>query len=122
VSFGRIVQAVPPDQPFHASIDRAFHQNEPREKTDILFARDFKTSLSTIQWVATGYTLALATVIPLTGWAADRFGTKRLYMISISLFSCPMPSNTTVPPGRQRSNAACRAALAPEASRTRSRP
>src|ERR1044072_5832036 len=44
-------------------------------------ARDFKTSLSTIQWVATGYTLALATVIPLTGWAADRFGTKRLYMI-----------------------------------------
>ena len=34
----------------------------------------------------TGYTLALATVIPLTGWAADRFGTKRLYMISIALF------------------------------------
>src|SRR5690242_18692030 len=49
-------------------------------------ARDFKTSLSTIQWVATGYTLALATVIPLTGWAADRFGTKRLYITSISLF------------------------------------
>src|SRR3712207_1918695 len=30
--------------------------------------------------------LALATVIPLTGWAADRFGTKRLYMISLALF------------------------------------
>ena len=49
-------------------------------------ARDFSTSLSTIQWVVTGYTLALATVIPLTGWGADRFGTKRLYMISIALF------------------------------------
>lgn len=49
-------------------------------------SRDFHTSLSTIQWVATGYTLALATVIPLTGWGADRFGTKRLYMISIALF------------------------------------
>src|SRR3954468_15735810 len=49
-------------------------------------ARDFHTSLTTIQWVATGYTLALATVIPLTGWAADRFGTKRLYMVSIALF------------------------------------
>src|SRR5689334_13467919 len=49
-------------------------------------ARDFHTQLSTIQWVATGYTLALATVIPLTGWAADRFGTKRLYMLSIALF------------------------------------
>jgi len=49
-------------------------------------ATDFETSLSTIQWVATGYTLALATVIPLSGWAAERFGTKRLYMISITLF------------------------------------
>jgi EmrB/QacA subfamily drug resistance transporter len=49
-------------------------------------ARDFDTTLATIQWVATGYTLALATVIPLTGWAADRFGTKRLYMTSIALF------------------------------------
>src|SRR3954471_21628606 len=49
-------------------------------------AREFKTSLATIQWVATGYTLALATVIPLTGWAADRFGTKRLYLTSITLF------------------------------------
>jgi EmrB/QacA subfamily drug resistance transporter len=49
-------------------------------------SKDFKTDLATIQWVSTGYMLALATVIPLTGWAADRFGTKRLYMISIGLF------------------------------------
>lgn len=49
-------------------------------------AEDFDTSLTTIQWVSTGYTLALATVIPLTGWGADRFGTKRLYMLSITLF------------------------------------
>jgi EmrB/QacA subfamily drug resistance transporter len=49
-------------------------------------AKDFSTSLTTIQWVVTGYTLALATVIPITGWAADRFGTKRLYLLSIALF------------------------------------
>ena len=49
-------------------------------------AKDFDTPLATIQWVVTGYTLALATVIPLTGWAADRFGTKRLYMMSLGLF------------------------------------
>jgi EmrB/QacA subfamily drug resistance transporter len=49
-------------------------------------ARDLHSPLSTIQWVSTGYLLSLATVIPLTGWAADRFGTKRLYMISIALF------------------------------------
>jgi EmrB/QacA subfamily drug resistance transporter len=46
----------------------------------------FKTSFDTIQWVATAYLLALATVIPITGWAADRFGTKRLYMVAIALF------------------------------------
>jgi EmrB/QacA subfamily drug resistance transporter len=49
-------------------------------------SRDFNTDLATIQWIVTGYTLALATVIPVTGWAADRFGTKRLYMLSIGLF------------------------------------
>jgi EmrB/QacA subfamily drug resistance transporter len=49
-------------------------------------ARDFRTSLTTIQWIATGYTLALATIIPVSGWAADRYGTKRLYMLSIVLF------------------------------------
>lgn len=42
---------------------------------------------STVAWTVTGYTLALATVIPLTGWAADRFGTKRLYMLAILLFT-----------------------------------
>jgi EmrB/QacA subfamily drug resistance transporter len=47
---------------------------------------DFDAPLATIQWVATGYLLALATVIPLTGWAADRFGTKRLYVTSLVLF------------------------------------
>jgi EmrB/QacA subfamily drug resistance transporter len=47
---------------------------------------DLDAPLSTIQWVVTGYMLALATVIPLTGWAAHRFGTKRLYMISLFLF------------------------------------
>src|SRR5947209_9809266 len=47
----------------------------------------FRSSLTTIQWVITGYTLALAAVIPVTGWAADRFGTKRIYMTSLVLFT-----------------------------------
>jgi len=42
---------------------------------------------STVAWTVTGYTLALATVIPITGWAADRFGTKRLYMTAVALFT-----------------------------------
>ncbi len=46
----------------------------------------FSTPLSTIQWVATGYTLALATVIPLSAWASDRFGAKRVYGAAIVFF------------------------------------
>ena len=42
---------------------------------------------SHVAWTVTGYTLALATVIPLSGWAADRYGTKRLYMTAIALFT-----------------------------------
>lgn len=49
-------------------------------------AEEFGSSLNTIQWTVTGYTLALALVIPLTGWAADRFGTKRLYLSTLSIF------------------------------------
>src|SRR6266516_6154855 len=48
--------------------------------------RDFHTSISTIQWVMTGYILAFATVIPLTGWATDRFGAKRVWLASLFLF------------------------------------
>ena len=43
-------------------------------------------SLSTIQWVSTGYLLALATAIPLTGWAAERFGPKRVWMSAVAAF------------------------------------
>lgn len=49
-------------------------------------ARRFRTSLPTIQWISTGYMLALATSIPLTGWAIERFGAKRVWMLSVVLF------------------------------------
>jgi EmrB/QacA subfamily drug resistance transporter len=50
------------------------------------FARDFKAPLSTVQWVSTGYLLALAMTIPLTGWAVERFGAKRMWIASLVLF------------------------------------
>ncbi len=46
----------------------------------------FGASYATVAWTMTAYTLALAAVIPVTGWAADRFGTKRLYLLSLVLF------------------------------------
>ena len=45
------------------------------------------SSLGDIQWVITGYLLSLATVIPLTGWASRRFGAKRVYLFSLTLFT-----------------------------------
>jgi EmrB/QacA subfamily drug resistance transporter len=50
-------------------------------------SRELHTSLTDIQWVATGYLLALAAVIPISGWAATRFGSRRLYLISLVLFT-----------------------------------
>ncbi|MBM9460912.1 DHA2 family efflux MFS transporter permease subunit [Nocardioides sp. zg-536] len=51
------------------------------------FAEEFDSSLATVAWTMTAYTLALATVIPATGWAADRFGTKRIYLVALALFT-----------------------------------
>ncbi|HWD52181.1 MAG TPA: DHA2 family efflux MFS transporter permease subunit [Acidimicrobiales bacterium] len=51
-----------------------------------VLGRDLHTSISTIQWVPTIYLLAFASVIPLTGWASQRFGAKRLWLASIATF------------------------------------
>jgi EmrB/QacA subfamily drug resistance transporter len=61
---------------------------------------DLHSSVSQIQWVVTGYLLSLAAVIPVTGWAARRFGARRVYMTSLVLFTigsalCAMASTTT---------------------------
>jgi EmrB/QacA subfamily drug resistance transporter len=49
--------------------------------------RVFQTDLSLLQWVITAYMLAQAAVIPLSGWLADRFGAKRVYLTSLVLFT-----------------------------------
>ncbi|AJS60438.1 DHA2 family efflux MFS transporter permease subunit [Paenibacillus sp. IHBB 10380] len=47
----------------------------------------FGASLKTIQWTMTGYTLALSAVIPLAGWMTDKYGAKRIFLITITLFT-----------------------------------
>jgi EmrB/QacA subfamily drug resistance transporter len=49
-------------------------------------ASDLGASIPAIQWVMTGYMLAFATVIPLTGWAAERFGARRAWIFALLLF------------------------------------
>ena len=46
-----------------------------------------QSSLSSIQWVVTGYFLAQAAVIPIAGYFSNRFGIKRLFMICLSFFT-----------------------------------
>lgn len=44
-------------------------------------------SINTAEWVLTGYMLAIASVLPAAAWLADRFGYKRIYFLSLLLFT-----------------------------------
>jgi EmrB/QacA subfamily drug resistance transporter len=63
-------------------------------------SHDLHSPLAQVQWVITGYLLSLAAVIPVTGWAARRFGAKQVYMTSLVLFTagsalCGLSDSTT---------------------------
>ncbi len=47
---------------------------------------DLHTTVARAQWVLTGYLLMLALVVPISGWATDRVGPKRLWMIALATF------------------------------------
>jgi EmrB/QacA subfamily drug resistance transporter len=44
------------------------------------------TSVPVIQWVTTGYLLALGIAVPLSTWGLQRFGGKRLWMGALAVF------------------------------------
>ncbi|MEX0682971.1 MAG: MDR family MFS transporter [Dehalococcoidia bacterium] len=48
---------------------------------------DPRSAATDIQWVVTGYLLSLAVFIPVSGWLGDRFGTKRIFMTALFLFT-----------------------------------
>lgn len=50
-------------------------------------ARDFHAGTAAIEWIVTGYLLSLAVFIPVSGWAGDRFGTKRTFLFALSVFT-----------------------------------
>jgi EmrB/QacA subfamily drug resistance transporter len=49
--------------------------------------RDFHAPLATMQWVANGYMLMLASLILLGGSAGDRFGRRRMYLVGLAGFT-----------------------------------
>ena len=50
-------------------------------------ARDFHSSLADAQWVTLSDVLTLALMIPLSGWIGDRFGTRRVFLLALALFT-----------------------------------
>ncbi|HEY0261276.1 MAG TPA: DHA2 family efflux MFS transporter permease subunit, partial [Lacisediminihabitans sp.] len=46
----------------------------------------FHASVTDTQWVVTGYLLAYVAVIPVSGWASERFGTRRVWMFAVAAF------------------------------------
>lgn len=49
-------------------------------------AADLHVPVSTIQWVTTAYLLALGVAVPLSIWALQRFGGKRVWMFALAVF------------------------------------
>src|SRR4029079_17652063 len=50
-------------------------------------SQDLNVPLDDIQWVATGYLLSLAAIIPVTGWAGKRFGARTVVITALVLFT-----------------------------------
>ncbi|MBK8613692.1 MAG: DHA2 family efflux MFS transporter permease subunit [Flavobacteriales bacterium] len=50
-------------------------------------AEDLGTSALSLKAVLTTYTLALAVFIPISGWMADRYGTRRIFRMAVALFT-----------------------------------
>ncbi|QKW34614.1 multidrug efflux MFS transporter [Actinomadura sp. NAK00032] len=49
-------------------------------------AVELHSTAGTIQWVTTGFLLAMAVAIPVTGWAERRWGGKRVWTAALTLF------------------------------------
>ncbi len=50
-------------------------------------AADLNQSPLSLQSVVISYTLVLALLIPLSGWLSDRFGSRRIFVIAVGVFS-----------------------------------
>ena len=49
-------------------------------------AVELGTPVTTVQWVTTGYLLALGIAVPLSTWGLARFGGKRLWLFALAVF------------------------------------
>ena len=50
-------------------------------------ARDFHVKVDDIDTVVVGFLVSLAVFIPASGWLGDRFGTKRIFLLALAIFT-----------------------------------
>ncbi len=61
----------------------------------------FGVGIDKIEWVVTAYMLAMAVMLPTSGWLADKFGYKRIYFMGMLFFTfgsflCGLSSNVNM--------------------------
>ncbi|OBH08179.1 DHA2 family efflux MFS transporter permease subunit [Mycobacterium sp. E1747] len=61
------------------------------------FLAEFGSTQAVVSWTMAGYMLAFATVVPVTGWAADRFGAKRPFAGGVLVFTLASVLCTVAP-------------------------
>src|SRR4051812_18815443 len=49
--------------------------------------REFHATTTSIEWIVLGYLLSLAVFIPASGWIGDRFGTRRVFLFALAMFT-----------------------------------
>lgn len=64
-------------------------------------AEYFKVPITQTEWINNAFLLALAISIPISGWAGDRFGVKKVFIIATSIFGlasllCAFAPNLTI--------------------------
>lgn len=50
-------------------------------------ARSLRTEPVRLHWAITGYLGSLAVFMPVSGWLADRFGTRKIFQLSVAIFT-----------------------------------
>lgn len=49
-------------------------------------ARYFQVAITRTEWVMTGFLLALAIAIPISGWLGDKFGCRKMFILATAVF------------------------------------
>lgn len=56
-----------------------------------------EASESTLSWIITAYNIGVASLLLVAGWAADRYGRKRIFLIGLAIFAVGSAASGSAP-------------------------